>query len=94
LPQGPLWRKHAGGPERAQNRQKAALVADRLLQKRSNPRADAVPKHSNRRIMTSHGLAAARVIAARGVETHYALTTALRTTAVPGSIKAYSAGGR
>ena len=25
LPQGPLWRKHAGRPERAQNRQKPAL---------------------------------------------------------------------
>ena len=45
MPQGPLWRKHAGRPERAQNRQKAALVAERLLQKRSNPRAGAVPNH-------------------------------------------------
>src|SRR5882724_5509993 len=36
--------------------------------------------HSNRRIMTSHGLAAARGIAASGVETHYARVTAQRTT--------------
>jgi hypothetical protein len=26
LPQGPLWRKHAGGSGRAQNRQKSALT--------------------------------------------------------------------
>jgi hypothetical protein len=26
LPQGALWRKHAGGPERGQNRQKPALT--------------------------------------------------------------------
>ena len=29
LPQGPLWRKHAGRPERAQNRQKSALMRHR-----------------------------------------------------------------
>jgi hypothetical protein len=32
LPQGPLWRKRAGRPERAQIRQKPALVASKLLQ--------------------------------------------------------------
>ena len=29
LPQGPLWRKHAGGPGRAQIRQKSALTIAR-----------------------------------------------------------------
>ncbi|MGY2902952.1 hypothetical protein ACVWVY_001973 [Bradyrhizobium sp. URHC0002] len=29
LPQGPLWRKHAGRLERAQNRQKSALMIAR-----------------------------------------------------------------
>ena len=90
LPQGPLRRKHAGRPERAQNRQKMALVADKLLQSGQPPRK--LPRNSQgragsqpsvagvrrRRIMTSHGLAAAVAIAARGGETHYVRMAALR----------------
>jgi hypothetical protein len=96
LPQGPLWRKRAGGPERDQNRQKSALVADKLLQSgqlpRKLPRKLAGPirfptirgRRPQRRIMTLHGLAAAvRVIAARGGETHYGLTVALRAAWCP-----------
>ena len=47
LPQGPLWRKHAGGPERVQNRQKPARVARQAASRRSihkeTPKADRFP---------------------------------------------------
>ena len=99
LPQGPLWRKRAGRRERAQNRQKAALVADKLVQmgQPSGPvRFPAsVASVRSRRIMTLHCLAAAvRVIAARGGETHYGLTVALRAAWCPFWTKADSADGR
>ena len=107
LPQGPLWRKHAGRPERAQNRQKSALVADKRLQSGQSPRKHPrkLPRPirfpttrgpgPKRRIMTLHGLAAAvRVIAAMGGETHYGRVAALRAAWCPFGPKAYSADGR
>ena len=73
MPQGPLSRKHAGGPERDQNRQKSTLVADELLQSGQSPRklARKLPKklprpirfptirgpRPKRRIMILHGRA-------------------------------------
>ena len=44
LPQGPLWRKHAGGPERPRNRQKPPPVAGPRPSK--GPRTDPVPRPS------------------------------------------------
>jgi hypothetical protein len=53
LPQGPLWRKHASGPERPRNRQKPAPVAGPRPSK--GQRTDPVPRPSlaglRRRIM-------------------------------------------
>ena len=93
LPQGPLWRKHAGRPERVQNRQKPALVAGKLLQSGQLPRKLPRPirfptihgPRPRRRIMTSHCrlAAAVRIIAARGGETRYVLTVALRAAWCP-----------
>ena len=102
LPQGPLWRKHAGRPERAQNRQKCWACCRQAASTRSNRRE--TPKISQRqrgsrppvadirsaRIIASGGLAASWVIAAGGGETHYAHVMGAAGDAVPGSIKTCS----
>src|SRR3954468_8971163 len=102
LPQGPLWRKHAGRPEWAQNRQKCWACCRQAASTRSNRRE--TPKISQRqrgsrpsvadirsaRIISSRGFAASWVIAAGGGENHYARVMGAAGGAVPVSIKTCS----